>query len=110
MPVHAVVGGVQLEHNLLLRPPRPLPHQPSRLPSPTSKAASKARTSTTPKSNRSALQSDGIGALLGSEKSRCCTTTVADSRPGALQHCEKCGLARCKRLRYRLSSSGYSAC
>src|SRR5207245_6704382 len=61
--------------------------------SPPSKAASKARPSTTPKSNRSALHSVGIGALLGSEKSRCCTTTFADSRPGAPQLCEKCGLA-----------------
>lgn len=48
-----------------------------RSPVPASNAASTARPSTTPKSSRSALHSVGIGALLGSERSRCGTKTFA---------------------------------
>ena len=62
--------------------------------SPPSNAATTARLSTTPNSNCSALHSVGIGVLRETEKSRCSTTTFADSSsPDAPNKCEKCGLA-----------------
>ncbi|MPZ59207.1 MAG: hypothetical protein GEU91_22540 [Rhizobiales bacterium] len=44
-------------------------------------AATTARPSTSANPNKSALHSVGIGALLESLESRCCTTTFADSAP-----------------------------
>src|SRR3972149_2213847 len=61
--------------------------------SPASNAATTGRPSTLPKSNCSALHSVGIGVLRESEKSRCCTTTFADSQPRCAHLFEKCGLA-----------------
>jgi hypothetical protein len=60
--------------------------------SPASNAATTGRPSTLPKSNCSGRHSVGIGALLESEKSRCGTTTFADSQPRCAQLFEKCGL------------------
>src|SRR5450631_3901706 len=60
--------------------------------SPASNAASTARPSTTPKSNRSALHSVGIGAFFESLRSRSRKTTFADSQPRCAYLCEKCGL------------------
>src|SRR5450631_890182 len=62
--------------------------------SPASNAASTARPSTTPKSNRSALHSVGIGAFFQSLRSRSRKTTFADSQPRCAYLCEKCGLVQ----------------
>src|SRR5271157_4751125 len=56
------------------------------------------RPSTLPKSNRSALHSAGIGALLESSQSPSRKRTLADSAPRCAYQCEKCGLALSPRV------------